>query len=87
MNLNDYRILSAIIDKEDKTKGIKEFNGTTIKEIVAKTQLSERKIRETKDKLLKRGFIREGIKNMNIKSYVMTQLGIEELKKTMEGNK
>ena len=84
LTMNDYKILQAIISREDKTKGITKINGTTINEIVEKTGLSIRKVRDTKEKLIKLGFIKEGVKIVNQKTFLITKLGLEELKDTME---
>ena len=82
LTMNDYKILQAIISREDKTKGI-----TKINEIVEKTGLSVRKVRDTKEKLIKLGFIKEGIKIVNQKTFLITKLGLEELKDTIGGYK
>ena len=87
LTMNDYKILQAIISRDDKTKGITKINGTTINEIVEKTGLSVRKVRETKEKLIKLGFIKEGIKIVNQKTFLITKLGLEELKDTIGGYK
>lgn len=87
LTMNDYKILQAIISREDKTKGITKINGTTINEIVEKTGLSVRKVRDTKEKLIKLGFIKEGIKIVNQKTFLITKLGLEELKDTIGGYK
>lgn len=87
LTMNDYKILQAIISREDKTKGITKINGTTINEIVEKTGLSVRKVRDTKEKLIRLGFIKEGIKIVNQKTFLITKLGLEELKDTIGGYK
>ena len=87
LTMNDYKILQAIISREDKTKGITKINGTTINEIVEKTGLSVRKVRDTKEKLIKLGFIKEGVKIVNQKTFLITKLGLEELKDTIGGYK
>ena len=87
LTMNDYKILQAIISREDKTKGVTKINGTTINEIVEKTGLSVRKVRDTKEKLIKLGFIKEGIKIVNQKTFLITKLGLEELKDTIGGYK
>lgn len=87
LTMNDYKILQAIISREDKTKGITKINGTTINEIVEKTGLSVRKVRDTKEKLIKLGFIKEGVKIVNQKTFLITKLGLEELKETIGGYK
>ena len=87
LTMNDYKILQAIISRDDKTKGITKINGTTINEIVEKTGLSIRKVRDTKEKLIKLGFIKEGIKIVNQKTFLITKLGLEELKDTIGGYK
>ena len=77
----DYQILKAIIDRNDRKKGLSIGNGTTIKEIINKTNLSDKKIRETRDKFIKEGFIAEGLKNGKEKTYILTEQGFKELNK------
>lgn len=81
ITMNDYRILKSIISKDDKSKGFTMMKGTTIKEIVANTGLSDKKVRVTRDRFLKDGLICEGLKNGNEKSYILTIKGFEELNK------
>lgn len=77
----DYQILKAIIDRNDRKKGLCISNGTTIKEIITKTSLSDKKIRETRNKFIKEGFITEGLKNGKEKTYILTEQGFTELNK------
>ena len=87
LTMNEYKILQAIISRDYKTKGITKINGTKINEIVEKTGLSIRKVRDTKEKLIKLGFIKEGVKIVNQKTFLITKLGLEELKDTIGGYK
>lgn len=75
----DYQILKAIIDRNDRKKGLSISSGTTIKEIITKTSLSDKKIRETRDKFITEGFITEGLKNGKEKTYILTEQGFKEL--------
>lgn len=81
ITMNDYRILKSIISKDDKTKGFTMMKGTTIKEIISTTGLSDKKVRNTRDKFLKEELICEGLKNGNEKTYVLTVKGLEEINK------
>ena len=81
ITMNDYRILKSIINKNDKSKGFSMMKGTTIKEIVANTGLSDKKVRITINKFLKEEFICEGLKNGNQKTYILTVEGFQELNK------
>lgn len=76
---NDYKILKAIIDRNNEKKGLCKISGTTIKELVSKTQLSDKKVRLTIAKFLEEGFISEGASIVKAKTYILTQKGFEEL--------
>lgn len=76
---NDYKILKAIIDRNDKRKGLCKGNGTTIKEIIEKTKLSDKKIRITLKKFEKEEFITYGLKIVKADTYILTEKGFSEL--------
>jgi hypothetical protein len=76
---NDYRILKAIIDRNNEKKGLCKANGTTIKELVAKTQLSDKKVRLAIKSFLDCGYITEGASIVKAKTFILTPLGFEEL--------
>lgn len=78
---NDYKILEAIIDKTDEDKGIIKTKGTTKREVLDKTQLSLSKVTLTLGILESHGFIENGLKVKNAKSYILTEKGMEELLK------
>ena len=76
---NDIFVLKNIIDKNDKTKGRVKTNGTTVKEIQIKTNLSDRKIRNSIQMFLDKGCVVYGISNGKSKTYCITSSGIEIL--------
>ena len=77
----DYKILRSVrSDKNSPTKGYTKGNGTTIKEIIDITGLSEGKVRTTVTKLVKDGFLNLGISQGRTRTYYITKEGIEELK-------
>lgn len=76
---NDYRILISIIDRDNASKGLCKGNGTSIKELVNKTNLSDKKIRLTVKKFIEVGFITEGASIVKQKTYILTPLGFEEM--------
>ncbi|HDK7176575.1 TPA: ArsR family transcriptional regulator [Clostridium botulinum] len=76
---NDYRILKAIIDRNDTKKGLCKGNGTTVKEIIEKTELSDKKVRQTLKKFEKLGFIDKGLKIIRADTFMLTKKGFEEL--------
>lgn len=78
---NDYLILKSIISRNDRKKGLSIGNGTTVKEIVKKTNLSDKKVRQTRDKFIEAGFITEGLKIGREKTYILTPQGFAELNK------
>ena len=78
-NSNDISILRSIMDKTEK-RGISKAKGTTIPQIVEKTNLSVSKVRGSIKRLKEEGWIDDAIKVVNHKSYYVTKKGIEELK-------
>lgn len=77
---NDYKILKAIVDRGDNKKGLCKTNGTTIKELVEKTELSDKKVRNTLKQLLEVGYISEGVSIGKARTYMLTKEGFLELK-------
>lgn len=77
---NDFKILKAILDRGDNKKGLIISNGTTIDEIVKKTNLSDRKVRDTLNRFKEIGCVAEGIKKVRTKTYVLTKEGFILLK-------
>jgi len=76
---NDYKILKSIIDREDDKKGLCKAKGTSIKEIMDKTNLSYKKIRETLGKFIEVGFVTNATNIVKAKTYMLTPSGFEEL--------
>lgn len=76
---NDYRILKSIIDRSSKKKGLSKSEGTSIKELIAKTGLSDKKIRETIKKFIEVGYITHATSIIREKTYMLTPLGFKEL--------
>lgn len=77
---NDYEILKAIINRDDKKKGLCKANGTTVKEIIDKTKLSDRKVRLTLKRFEEVGFITKGAKIAKADTFILTEEGFLELK-------
>lgn len=76
---NDYKILKAIIDRNNEKKGLCKGSGTSIKEIVDKTELSDKKIRQTLKKFEEDGFITKGLRIVRADTFILTEQGFEEL--------
>ena len=76
---NDYQILKAIIDRGDKKKGLCKANGTTVKEIIEKTKLSDKKVRTTLKKFEEEEFINKGLRIVKADTYMLTEKGFLEL--------
>lgn len=74
---NDHRILVAITDKNDKEKGIVPSKGTTKKEIIESTNLSNTKVSTTLKTFLAEGYIEYGLSVKNAKSYILTEKGLK----------
>lgn len=91
LNINDYRILQAIIlnpDKSDQTLPHKKImvgntvlNGKTKMDIMKITSLGRTKVNSTIKKLLELGYIAEGLMKARAKTYYITQEGKNELKR------
>jgi predicted transcriptional regulator len=77
---NDYKILREILDRNDDKKGLCKGYGTSIKEIVTKTGLSENKVRQTLKNFIEEDFIEEGTTLVRAKTFILTVKGFEELK-------
>lgn len=77
---NDYKVLMSIINRNDNQKGLCKLRGTTIKEIVANTKLSDKKVRHTIKLFKELGFIEEGYRKVRERTYILTKDGIKELK-------
>lgn len=75
----DYKILKGVIDRNNSLKGMCKSSGTTIKEILDKTKLSDRKIRETLKKFEEAGFVEKAIKQGKADSFMLTEEGFLEL--------
>lgn len=76
----DYKILKAIIDRNNRLKGMCKSDGTTVKEIISKTKVSDRKVRETLKKFEDVGFVEKAIKQGKADSFMLTAEGFLELK-------
>ncbi len=79
LTLNDYKILTSIIDKEDKTKGIIPSNATTKKEIMLLTGLSITKVNTALYSFIDKGYISLGLKHKNQNSYILTEKGMKKI--------
>lgn len=76
---NDYKILRAIIDRNDSKKGLCKANGTTVKELILKTDLSDKKVRMTLKRFETEGFINKGLRIIREDTFYLTPMGFEEL--------
>lgn len=75
-NKTDYRILEELICNECYSSYI----SLSVKDLIAKTNLSHVKIRQSLKNFIGFGFVREGNKNRNSKTYYITQEGINNYK-------
>ena len=79
MTYKDYQILSSLLDKDDKEKGIIATKGLTIAEICTKTDTSGTKVRTSIANFLVLGYIEEGLSVKNARSYILTEKGISKI--------
>lgn len=77
--LNDIKVLKNIMDREDETKGLSKSTGSTVKEIVVKTKLSDKKVRLAIKKFLDDEMIAYGIADGRTKTYYILPKGLEEI--------
>lgn len=76
---SDYKILKAIIDRNDKNKGWCMTQGTTIEEIKLKTSLSDKKVRNTIKDFIEVGYVAYGVKFKRTNTYMITIKGFNQL--------
>ena len=84
LNLNDIKILLAILDKDNPTIGRSEIKGVTIKKLIEKTNFSHVKIRNTIKMFSELGLIKDGLRAGNSRTYYLTDDGLEFLKRSKE---
>ena len=77
---NDYDVLKAIINKNDRSKGMSKINGTTVKEITQKTSLCDKKVRQALKKFEIVGFVCKALKQGRADSFMLTEEGFLKLK-------
>lgn len=75
----DIKILANIMDKEDNNKGLGKMTGTTVKEIVEKTNYSDKKVRIAIKKFIEVGMVDYGVADGRTKTYYILPKGLEEL--------
>lgn len=75
----DIKILANIIDPNDNKKGLGKMTGTTVKEIVDRTNFSDKKVRMALKKFLQEEMIAYGIADGRTKTYYILPKGLEEL--------
>ena len=78
LNTNDFIILSSIRDSRNNF-GMCKARGSTVGMIVLRSKLSESTVRRSIRKLLEKGFIDYGLKQINKDSFYVTELGINEI--------
>lgn len=79
LNTNDILVLSSMRDTE-RNLGLCEARGMTRKMIAERSKLSMSTIIRSTKKLLEAELIAEAIKQINTKSYYVTEYGIQRLK-------
>lgn len=77
---NDYKILKSIMSRGDSLKGLCKAKGTTIKEIVDRVKLSDRKVRVTLKRFEEVGYIARAMKIGRADAFMLTEAGMSELK-------
>lgn len=78
LNTNDFIILSLIRDKKNNL-GMCKARGITIKTLIENSKLSESTVRRSLKKLLEKGFVDYGLKQINKDSFYVTEEGIKEI--------
>lgn len=75
---NDYKILAKITDKEFKC-GLSKSTGLSIKDLVDRTGLSDKKVRISIKRFLEDGLVGYGVSKGNTKTYYLLEKGLEEM--------
>lgn len=89
LNSNDFVVLSSVRDKKNNL-GLCKARGMTVKLLMEASKLSESTVRRSIKKLLAKGFIDYGVRQVNKDSFYVTELGIkelEEVKRVIKVNK
>lgn len=79
MTYKDYQILSSLLDKDDKEKGLIPIKGMTITDICEKTGTSSTKVRTCIANFIALGYIEKGLSVKNARSYILTEKGISKI--------
>ncbi len=79
---NDFLILRVISKREART----EMISVTIKTIAEDTKLSPVKIRATLNLFINEGYVKEGFRKVNAKTFYITDSGIKKLNEIMGRN-
>ena len=79
MTYKDYEILSSLLDKDDKEKGIIPTKGLTIADICEKTNTSSTKVRTCISNFVALGYVEKEKKKKNARSYILTESGISKI--------
>lgn len=77
-NNNDITILRSVINKSEN-RGTCRAKGSTIVQIAEKSELSTSKVQKSIRKLKAKGWVDEGVRIINTKTYYITESGIKEL--------
>lgn len=81
-NKNDYKMLEGLIERQCDAPAA----SLTIKQLMKITGMSLSKIRSVKDNFIIIGFIQEGSKDGNSKTYYVTEKGLEHFKRVFRFN-
>lgn len=79
LNKNDYKILGLLINEEC----FSPLKSLTITQLISSTELSRSKVIMTKNNFLLLGFIKEGSKDSNSKTYYITDKGINHFRSAL----
>lgn len=79
LNNNTIKVLIKIRDKENNL-GLCQGRGVTKDDIVKRCDLSDSTVNRAIKLLLDKGYIKEGIKNINKKTYYISQEGVDMLR-------
>lgn len=79
MTYKDYQILSSLLDKDDKERGLIPIKGMTIADICEKTNTSSTKVRTCIANFIALGYVEKGLSVKNARSYILTEKGISKI--------
>ena len=84
INLNDFAILLALLDPDDKSIGRSKIKGVTKSEVSIKSKFSIAKVGQVFKNFILLGYIEEGLRKGRAKTFFITNKGLEKISEFKE---